>query len=46
MLHTQRGDRHFTALYSNTARFHELGMTQDCGRSSTAMTPTAMASGR
>ncbi|MCB0112898.1 MAG: helix-hairpin-helix domain-containing protein [Caldilineaceae bacterium] len=29
VLHTQRGDRHFTALYSNTARAHELGMTQD-----------------
>jgi hypothetical protein len=27
--HTQRGDRHYTALYSNTARAHELGTTKD-----------------
>ena len=29
ILHTQRGDWHFTALYSNTARAHELGKTGD-----------------
>jgi DNA polymerase/3'-5' exonuclease PolX len=29
VLHTQRGDRHYTALYSNTARAHELGVTHD-----------------
>ena len=29
ILHTQRGDRHYTALYSNTARAHELGTTHD-----------------
>lgn len=29
VLHTQRGDRHYTALYSNTARAHELGTTRD-----------------
>jgi putative hydrolase len=29
ILHTQRGDWHFTALYSNTARAHELGRTRD-----------------
>lgn len=29
ILHTQRGDWHFTVLYSNTARAHELGRTQD-----------------
>ena len=29
ILHTQRDDRHFTALYSNTARAHELGTTHD-----------------
>ena len=29
VLHTQRGDWHFTALYSNTARAHELGRTHD-----------------
>ncbi|NIM09650.1 MAG: DNA polymerase III [Planctomycetales bacterium] len=29
ILHTQRGDRHYTALFSNTARAHELGMTHD-----------------
>lgn len=29
ILHTQRGDWEFTALYSNTARAHELGKTDD-----------------
>ena len=29
ILHTQRGDWHFTALFSNTARAHELGKVQD-----------------
>ena len=29
VLHTQRGSHHYTALYSNTARAHELGMTHD-----------------
>jgi hypothetical protein len=29
VLHTQRGPWHFTALFSNTARAHELGRTQD-----------------
>jgi DNA polymerase (family X) len=29
ILHTSRGDWHFTALYSNTARAHELGRTRD-----------------
>ena len=29
ILHTGRGERHYTALYSNTARAHELGMTHD-----------------
>jgi putative hydrolase len=29
VLHAQRGDWHFTALYSNTARAHELGRTHD-----------------
>ncbi|MFO7640932.1 MAG: helix-hairpin-helix domain-containing protein [Candidatus Competibacteraceae bacterium] len=29
ILHTQRGDWHFTALYSNTARAHELDRTHD-----------------
>ena len=29
ILHTQRGDWHFTALFSNTARAHELGRTDD-----------------
>jgi hypothetical protein len=29
ILHTRRGDRHYTALYSNTVRAHELGMTND-----------------
>jgi putative hydrolase len=28
-MHTQRGTRHYTVLYSNTARAHELGMTHD-----------------
>lgn len=28
-LHTQRGDRHYTALYSNTARAHRLNATND-----------------
>jgi putative hydrolase len=28
-LHTQRGDWQLTALYSNTARAHELGRTRD-----------------
>jgi hypothetical protein len=28
-LHTQRGLHHYTALYSNTARAHELGKTHD-----------------
>lgn len=27
--HTERGDRHYTALFSNTARAHELGTTHD-----------------
>ena len=27
--HTQRGDWHFTVLYSNTPRAHELGRTRD-----------------
>jgi hypothetical protein len=27
--HTERGDWHFTALFSNTARAHELGKTDD-----------------
>jgi hypothetical protein len=27
--HTERGDRHYTALFSNTARAHELGTTKD-----------------
>jgi predicted flap endonuclease-1-like 5' DNA nuclease len=27
--HTQRGERHYTALFSNTARAHRLGMTHD-----------------
>jgi DNA polymerase (family X) len=27
--HTQRGERHYTALFSNTARAHQLGMTHD-----------------
>jgi len=29
ILHTHRGDRHYTALYSNTARAHQLGTIQD-----------------
>lgn len=29
ILHTQRGDRHYTALYSNTERAHRLGKTSD-----------------
>lgn len=29
ILHTSRGDWHFTALFSNTARAHELGKVQD-----------------
>lgn len=29
ILHTQRGDRHYTVLFSNTARAHELGKTRD-----------------
>jgi DNA polymerase (family X) len=29
VLHTTRGERHYTALFSNTARAHELGKTSD-----------------
>jgi len=29
VLHTQRGTRHYTALYSNTPRAHRLGQTRD-----------------
>jgi DNA polymerase (family 10) len=29
ILHTRRGPREYTALYSNTARAHELGRTRD-----------------
>jgi len=29
ILHTTRGDRHYTALYSNTPRAHQLGRTHD-----------------
>lgn len=29
ILHTQRGDRHYTALFSNTARAHQQGKTRD-----------------
>ena len=29
VLHTQRGDWHFTALFSNTARAHDLGRVRD-----------------
>jgi hypothetical protein len=29
ILHTEREDRHYTALFSNTARAHELGTTRD-----------------
>lgn len=29
ILHTARGDRHYTVLFSNTARAHKLGRTDD-----------------
>lgn len=29
VLHTQRSERHYTALFSNTARAHKLGKTHD-----------------
>ena len=29
IMHSQRGERHYTALFSNTARAHELGTTHD-----------------
>ena len=29
ILHTQRGNRHYTALFSNTARAHQFGKTHD-----------------
>lgn len=29
VLHCERGDRHFTAVFSNTARAHELNTTKD-----------------
>ncbi len=29
VMHTHRGKRHYTALFSNTARAHELGVTRD-----------------
>jgi DNA polymerase (family X) len=29
ILHTERGARHYTALFSNTARAHTLGRTDD-----------------
>lgn len=29
ILHTHRGDRHYAAMYSNTARAHELGCIND-----------------
>ena len=29
ILHAARSDRHYTSLFSNTARAHELGMTDD-----------------
>lgn len=29
VLHTARGNNHYSALFSNTARAHELGMTHD-----------------
>lgn len=29
ILHTHRGDRHYTVLFSNTARAHRLGRTHD-----------------
>jgi hypothetical protein len=29
ILHTQRGEHHYTALYSNTVRAHQMGTTHD-----------------
>jgi len=29
ILHTQRGERHYTALFSNTPRAHQMGKTRD-----------------
>jgi hypothetical protein len=29
VLHTERGDRHYTALFSNTSRAHEMGTVHD-----------------
>lgn len=29
ILHTHRGDRHYTAMFSNTARAHEMHTTHD-----------------
>jgi putative hydrolase len=29
ILHTRRGSRHYTALFSNTPRAHQLGRTRD-----------------
>ena len=29
IMHARRGDRHFSVLYSNTARAHQLGRTRD-----------------
>jgi DNA polymerase (family X) len=29
ILHTERGERHYTALFSNTPRAHQLGRTRD-----------------
>ena len=29
IMHTQRGERHYTAMFSNTARAHEFGKTRD-----------------
>jgi predicted flap endonuclease-1-like 5' DNA nuclease len=29
VLHSQRGESHYTALFSNTARAHQMGMTRD-----------------
>jgi DNA polymerase (family 10) len=29
VMHAHRGDRHYTALHSNTGRAHDLGMTRD-----------------
>jgi Holliday junction resolvasome RuvABC DNA-binding subunit len=29
ILHTRRGNRHYTAVFSNTARAHDLGRTRD-----------------